>query len=142
MVPTGRRGDGLNPERGFGSASKRGVEARSAQSGSSDGPARVGDLLGELLSRLGIDEEIERQEVLVRWPEVVGERIASFARAAAVSRGVLFVKVDSSAWMNELNFMRHDILRRLNGDRDSGRIERIVFTLSEGGSSAGDGQDG
>ena len=96
-------------------------------------PRRIGDILQGVLKDLGIDEEVARQEVVERWASVVGEKIASVAKAVAVSGDVLFVQVASSAWMNELNLMRHDILKRLNAGAGKGRIERIVFTLSEGG---------
>ena len=101
-------------------------------------PDLVGDLLPRLFHKLGVAVEVERQEALERWEGVVGERIAAVTRATAVSRGVLFVKVVSSAWLTELNLMRHDILRRLNAGRGEGRIKRIVFTLSEGGTGVSD----
>ncbi len=92
---------------------------------------RVGDLVGDLLQRLGIEEEIAGQGVLLRWDKAVGEGIAAVARARAVSRGTLFVEVASSSWMSELNMMRREILSRLNAGQDEGRVERIVFTLAE-----------
>jgi len=111
----------------------------SGESGPQEGkPDLVGDLLPRVFHKLGVAVEIERQEALERWEGVVGERIAAVTRATAVSRGVLFVKVVSSAWLTELNLMRHDIMRRLNAGRGEGRIERIVFTLSEGGAGVSD----
>jgi len=94
-------------------------------------PDRVGDLLGGLLRKWGVDREVARQGAMERWPDVVGERIAGVTRARAVSSGTLFVEVRSSAWMNELNLMRHELLRRLNAGEKEGRIERIVFVLAE-----------
>jgi len=95
------------------------------------GPDRVGDLLGGVFRKLGLTEEVARQGAVQRWEEVVGERIAEVSRATSVAGGVLFVQVASSAWLNELNLMRQDILARLNAGRKEGRIERIVFTLWE-----------
>jgi predicted nucleic acid-binding Zn ribbon protein len=96
-----------------------------------DGAARVGDILGGLLRKLGLDEELAGQEAVARWDEVVGERIADVTRARGVSRGTLFVEVRSSAWLSELNLMRRDIMSRLNVGRSQGRIEKIVFVLGE-----------
>jgi len=110
-----------------------GSGGRRSGGSSSRKPQPVGEILDNLLQKLGIAEEVARQEVLHRWGPTVGEKIAAVSRAVAVSGDVLFVQVDSSAWMNELNLMRHDILRRLNAGAGDGRIERIVFTLSEGG---------
>ncbi len=102
---------------------------------------RVGDVLQSVLKRLGLTKEVATQGALGRWDQVVGDRIAAVARATAVSRGVLFVEVSSSAWLSELNLMRKDILSRLNAGSGDGRIERIVFTLSEQGVRRPDADD-
>jgi len=91
----------------------------------------VGDILGGLLKRLGLAEGVARQEAVRRWETVVGEGIAEVTEATGVSGDTLFVRVASSAWMSELNLMRHEILRRLNAGQSEGRVERIVFTLWE-----------
>jgi predicted nucleic acid-binding Zn ribbon protein len=91
---------------------------------------RVGQVLTGYLDRMGLTEAVAGQEVLTRWEAVVGERVARVARASAISGGTLFVKVDSSAWLNELNFMRRELLARINAEMEGVRVERIVFTLS------------
>jgi predicted nucleic acid-binding Zn ribbon protein len=105
---------------------------------------RVGDILGGLLRRLGLEEGVARQDAVRRWETVVGEAIAAVTEATAVSGDTLFVRVASSAWMSELNLMRHEILRRLNAGQSAGRVERIVFTLWEKPPTApsGEGQRG
>jgi predicted nucleic acid-binding Zn ribbon protein len=92
---------------------------------------KVDEVLGGLLRSLGIHEEVARQGVLDRWADVVGERIAEVTRARSVSRGILFVEVRSSAWITELNLMRHELMTRLNAGAGDGRVERIVFTQAE-----------
>jgi predicted nucleic acid-binding Zn ribbon protein len=108
-----------------------GAAANRPEEGSGE-PQRVGDLLPGLFESLGIAGELAAQESLVRWGAVVGDRIAAVTRPRGVSAGVLFVEVRSSAWLSELNLMRHHILRRLNAGRGEGRVERLVFTLSDG----------
>ncbi len=95
-------------------------------------PSRLGDELAAFLREHGLEEEVEAQSVVEEWDDLVGERIAGVARAVAAARGVLFVEVRSSAWLTELSMMRRDLLARLNAGRRKGRIERIVFRLSEG----------
>lgn len=95
------------------------------------GPDRVGELLAGLLQKWGLDRELARQEAVGRWGEVVGARIASVTRARSVAGGILFVEVRSSAWLNELNLMRRELISRLNAGTQEGRVDRIIFTLSE-----------
>lgn len=86
-------------------------------------------VLSGILGELGLTKEVARQRALERWEGVVGEKISAVARATGVSRGILFVRVSSSAWLSELNLMRADILRRLNAGQEDARIDRIVFSL-------------
>lgn len=94
-------------------------------------PVRLDELLGDFLKKHGLEDEVEGQAALERWPEIVGERIAAVARPTGLARGALFVEVRSSAWITELATMRHEILARLNAGREQGRVERIVFRLAE-----------
>ena len=96
------------------------------------GPVPLGDLLPGFLRKHGLEGEVEAQEALARWDDVVGPAIARVARPTGVSRGVLFVEVRSSVWMSELNLMRRDILARLNAGPGGGRIRRIVFRIDGG----------
>jgi hypothetical protein len=45
---------------------------------------------------------------------VVGEQIAAKAQPSRFSNGVLTVVVISAPWMQQLNFMKRDIVERLN----------------------------
>lgn len=101
--------------------------------GRPEAPERVGDMLPSVFDKLGVTKEIATQDALLRWHEVVGERIAAVTHAKSVANGVLFVEVRSSAWINELNLMRREILARLNAGQGQARVDRVVFTLSEAG---------
>lgn len=119
-----------------GAGGRRGGRSGGNDGGDPPGPDRVGDLLSGLFSKWGLKGELERQDSLVRWPEIVGEGIAKVTRPRGVARGVLYVEVRSSAWITELNLMRHEFMRRLNAGKAEGRVERIVFVLAEDPDSA------
>ena len=95
----------------------------------SNGPTRIGDLVGALLDKKGLTEQIERTGVLEIWSDAVGEQISAVTRASAVSGGTLFVEVRSSTWMSELDFMKEEILGKLN-KRAEAPIEKLVFLLA------------
>ncbi len=94
-------------------------------------PQKVGPVLDEVLDRLGLKAELEDQRVLEEWEASVGEKIAGVARPRALHRGVLFVEVRSSAWLNELNLMKSELLDRLNRGGENQRVKKLVFTLEE-----------
>ena len=93
------------------------------------GPVRVGALVDALLERRGLRTQIQRLSALDAWEEAVGEGIAEVTAARSVSGGTLFVEVKSSAWMMELDFMKGEILRRVN-ERAESPVEKLVFVLA------------
>lgn len=96
-------------------------------SGPSRKPMRVAEALATYLERSGLAEKVEAATVVPDWAERVGENIAQVTRPLRVSEGVLFVAVQSSAWLTELKMMEGEILKRLNAGRKRGRIKRIHY---------------
>lgn len=94
-----------------------------------DGPTRVGELVGSLLEEKGLQEQVERVAILDKWDDLVGDRIARVTHAKSLSGGTLFVEVKSSAWMSELDFMKGEILEKLN-EHSGAPIEKLVFLLA------------
>jgi predicted nucleic acid-binding Zn ribbon protein len=88
-------------------------------------------LLSRVLDRKGLGAKLEAASVLTEWESLVGPQIAAVTRAQKVSEGVLFVAVDSSAWMMELNLMKMELMRRVNAGKSGGRIRQIVFVMGD-----------
>jgi predicted nucleic acid-binding Zn ribbon protein len=83
-------------------------------------------VLAAYLRRSGLAKRVAQVGVIEAWPRVVGPEIARAATAESVSAdGVLFVRVRSSAWRQELSLMTPAIIAGLNAGRRSGRIKGI-----------------
>ena len=95
-------------------------------------PQPLGELMGRFLDRSGLTPKLEAAAAALDWPALVGPQIAAVTEALRVSEGTLFVAVASSAWMNELNMMRAELMRRINAGRREGRIRALVFVMGEG----------
>lgn len=54
-------------------------------------------------------------KVVNSWPKVVGPFIASHTIDLSIKNHVLFVRVDSDALRNELNYSKSLLLKNLNG---------------------------
>lgn len=102
-------------------------------------PMLVAEALASYLKRSGIGERLEQNVVVDDWAGRVGPRIAAAATPLHVSQGVLFVAVESSAWLMELRLMEADIRRRLNEGREKGRVKGIRFVLASGEEPKGPG---
>ena len=69
----------------------------------------------KLISRLSLPKGCVTPEELARaaWPQAVGRRIASRARAVALADSTLIVEVEDEGWQGQLSTLRSQILARL-----------------------------
>jgi hypothetical protein len=67
---------------------------------------------------------------LVRvWEKTVGPPIADNAKPFAVKGSLLLVHVSSSAWLHQLQFLKAELLDKLNQGLKNERIEEIKFKI-------------
>jgi predicted nucleic acid-binding Zn ribbon protein len=86
----------------------------------------LSDAIESYVKKSGLKRRLDQASVIPEWPELVGPKIAEIATPLAVTqKGVLFVAVRSAAWMQELQLLSPEILRKL-GSRGK-KISRIVW---------------
>ena len=88
----------------------------------------IGDVFAQLFRDLGIDRAIQQNVAVNRWAEIVGERIAVISEAEKIEKGVLFVKVSSPVWRNELVFMKASLINNINDALAKNIVKDIKFT--------------
>ena len=76
-------------------------------------PRGVGAVLDSLTAELGWTGPLAREELMVLWPEIVGEDTARHSEPVGIDDGVLTVRCDSTAWATQLRIMRADLVTRL-----------------------------
>ena len=67
-----------------------------------------------LFRRLGLVEQARAWRALAAWPRAAGPQIAKQARAEQLRNKTLVVRVSSSAWANELSFLKAELLAKLH----------------------------
>jgi predicted nucleic acid-binding Zn ribbon protein len=94
-------------------------------------PMAVGEALQGYLARSGLGSRLAQAQTVTEWAALVGPQIASVTAPESVTPdGTLFVRVATSAWMNELQLMMPDIMARINAGRGAGRIKTIRWLLA------------
>ncbi len=93
----------------------------------------VGGILGRVLHKLGLSREMSGWRAVEAWPELVGPRVARHARAVAFREGTLQVEVEGSAWMQELGYLKRDLVRRINQHLGAEDVRDVRFTLPRRG---------
>lgn len=90
-------------------------------------PTPIREILEDLTRSMGLKKRMDEERVILCWGEAVGESIGSRTRPLKVRRGKLFVEVRSSVWMNELVFLKRDIISKLNSKLKSDVVNDIIF---------------
>ncbi len=76
-------------------------------------PQAIGPVIGQVLGDLGLDAAMSAFRIGEVWEEAVGKEIASHCRPVAVRGRVLEAEVDSSAWCQQLQMERVQLLAAL-----------------------------
>ena len=77
-------------------------------------PAPVSDLLGAYLRGTPAEKRIGEGRIWQMWDKAVGKKIATHAQPSAFRDGVLTLTVDNAPWMQQLTFLKPELISRLN----------------------------
>ena len=93
----------------------------------------VSGVLSRVLRRLGLEHELQGWQAVEEWPRLVGPRVARHTRALAFHGGTLRVEVEGSAWMQELGFLKRDLMARINRHLGAELVREVRFVIPRGG---------
>lgn len=74
----------------------------------------VSQILSRVLKRNGLAQKLAKYQFVEFWPQIVGKVIAERAKPEAIRNKTLIVRVENSAWAQELSFQKQLIQTRLN----------------------------
>lgn len=92
---------------------------------------KLGAVLEKSLQRLELSARLTEYRVWPIWDEIVGPTIARNAQPEKIRHGTLFVKVSSSTWMQQLQFMKEMIAERLNHNLGKEVVKNIFFVVGK-----------
>ena len=91
--------------------------------------AHIGSILNDVLKTLRPEADSGLVQVWQLWDDVVGRAIAENARPAAFKGKLLLVHVSSSPWVHQLQFLKKEIIQKLNAALGQDLIEDIKFKI-------------
>ena len=71
-------------------------------------------LVDAVLRKYGVHTAAREHRLITRWEEVVGARVGARTQPDGLDQGVLWVRVANSAWMQELAFLKSEIMLAAN----------------------------
>lgn len=93
--------------------------------------APIGDVIKDVFERLEKEKDLSRESIEGVWGAQVGEAGVQHSKPASLKKGILTVRVDSPAWMQELTMRKRAILKGLKRALGKDRISEIHFKIGE-----------
>jgi len=75
---------------------------------------RVKHLLIPIISDLGISDDVKLSEIKKNWHTIFLEPLSSHMSPCKVSEGEILFTVDSPIWLQELHYLKEDIVKKLS----------------------------
>ena len=75
----------------------------------------IQEIIQNILDKLAYKDGFKKAWIEKHWPDLVGSEASRHSLPQRVERAVLFVKVDSSVWKQELFMRRRQLLEKING---------------------------
>jgi predicted nucleic acid-binding Zn ribbon protein len=94
-------------------------------------PASLGTVLQQAVEASGIDVDLDAYRLWQKWDEVVGPAIAQNTRPEAIKGKLLLVNVSSAPWMQQLQFLKPELIQKLNEMLGKELVENIRFQIGK-----------
>jgi predicted nucleic acid-binding Zn ribbon protein len=79
-----------------------------------DKPAHLGTILQQAIEASRIDVDLEAYRLWQQWKDIVGPEIAENTRPEAIKGKLLLVNVSGAPWIQELQFLKPELIEKLN----------------------------
>ena len=82
-------------------------------------------VLKKTIENSGFKNALLQERAVSIWPNIVGKNISKISNATSVDKGVLFIKVESATWKQELYMQKNEIINKINKKIGSKAIKEI-----------------
>ncbi|OGP54619.1 MAG: hypothetical protein A2162_12990 [Deltaproteobacteria bacterium RBG_13_52_11b] len=92
-------------------------------------PKLIGPILEQTLKALEIDVPLKSYSIWGAWKEIVGESVALQTQPRSIRNRILFIDVSHPTWIQQLQFLKPTLLKKINSFLGDPPIEDIRFRL-------------
>jgi len=104
-------------------------------------PQRIDEILARALRKRHVPFRSEDRRLIEVWEKAVGLQIASQSRPEHLRGEVLLVKVANSVWMQQLHFLKEEIIGNVNTALGKTSVKDIRFIIGQLPASPDQGHD-
>jgi hypothetical protein len=94
---------------------------------------RISRLIPDLMQDKGWEIQLDLHSIFPRWKELVGEEMSEYAQPLKIDRGVLWLEVTNSSWLQQLQYEKLELLDTLNSCFRLASLKDIKMVLAKGG---------
>ena len=92
-------------------------------------PVKLSTLLQKVIYQKKWQKRLEIHNVFHFWENVVGSEVASHAQPSVIHGNTLWVEVTDSVWIQQLQFMKYELLKKINKQLYLEDLEDIRFRI-------------
>lgn len=89
-------------------------------------------MLPSLLHDKGWEKQLDLHSIFPKWKELVGEEMNEYAQPLKIERGVLWLEVANSSWLQQFQYEKMELLETLNRFLRLSSIKDIKMVLPKG----------
>jgi len=89
----------------------------------------IPDVLGQLLKNHGMESRMLECTLQQHWPEIVGAHIGHHTWPESIRHRKLYLVAENSVWLQQLRFLKPELLAKLSACAGGGVITDIVLRV-------------
>jgi predicted nucleic acid-binding Zn ribbon protein len=93
-------------------------------------PVHIKSIVSEVLKKYSHTKQSSLFQISEIWESAVGSTIANDSRPWRIKGNELEVHVSGATWLQQLNYMRNEIIEKLNERLGTQVIQKIRFSIA------------
>jgi len=93
-------------------------------------PVHIKSIISDVLKKYSHTKKTNLFQISEIWESTVGTTIANDSRPFKIKKDELEVHVSGGSWLQQLNYMRNDIIQKLNERLGEQVIKKIRFSIA------------
>jgi hypothetical protein len=94
-------------------------------------PEMLGEILHKILKQRNIPHTSTDRHLVDLWRKAVGPQIAAQTHPDTLKRGSLFIRVSAPVWLHQLQFMKEEIISKMNELPVREEVRHLFLTIGE-----------
>jgi hypothetical protein len=94
-------------------------------------PEHLGKILQRALRKMDVPLKRTDRRIVALWENAVGPQIAARTLPETFKKGSLHVLVSSTSWLHQLQFLKEEILIKLNELSGTDEFRRLYFSIGD-----------